>query len=192
MDRDTFLKEQFISLREEIKDTKARMHRTIGFGLLAIPAGNFLAQNYQIEVVILTLPILIIIVSLVYLSESNALMRCGRYIRTYIETEVIDTVGWEQFLETKSPWDARATDKYLSYAFYLLFILYFAGSVWMAGEFALERFGLLTANILLSAYSMIFVLFVVLLILKMRITTWDISDLRLVVNRRGQGKEDDD
>jgi hypothetical protein len=84
MDKQEFMKQQYISLREEIKETKARIFKTLGFGLVVVPAANFVATTYQVDVLIMLMPCLIIVVALIYLSENRAKMRCGRYIRLHI------------------------------------------------------------------------------------------------------------
>src|SRR5712691_8930930 len=147
MDRQEFLKQQFITLREEVRETKDRIFKTMGFGLVVVPGSNFLAQAYQIDTITLSLPVLVVVVALLYLSEENALMRCGRYIKHHIEPDIPDAVGWEQWLEMSSTWDARSVDKHVSYAFYLLFLVYFVGSAFIAGRFAMSAFGMIQGAI---------------------------------------------
>ena len=83
MDPNEFLKQQYVTLREEIRETKNRIFQTMGFGLVVIPGSHFLAQSYKIDTVTLSLPVLVLVVALVYLSENNALMRCGRYMSPF-------------------------------------------------------------------------------------------------------------
>ena len=177
MDHQEFLKQQYLTLREEIRETKDRIFKTMGFGLVVVPGSHFLAQAYEIDTVTLSLPILVVVVALIYLAENNALMRCGRYIKLHIEPETTDIVGWEQWLEKKSSWDARSVDKYLSYAFYLLFFVYFAGSVFVAGRFTLTTYGALAAGLLLGTYVAIGVWFVIYLIRSIRVSTTTDADL---------------
>jgi hypothetical protein len=171
MDRQEFLKQQYLSLREEIRATKDRIFKTMGFGLIVVPSATFLAKAYDVDTFILSLPVLVVVVALIYLSENNALMRCGRYIKYHIEPAIADVVGWEQWLERIGPWDARSVDKYLSYAFYLLFFVYFAGSVFLAGRFAIEKYGIIPGVILLAVYIAIGVWFVIYLITAIQVST---------------------
>ncbi len=177
MDRQEFLKQQYITLREEIRETKDRIFKTMGFGLIVVPGSNFLAHAYQLDTITLSLPILVIVVALLYLSEENALMRCGRYIRYHIEPTVVDTVGWEQWLEKSSNEDARSVDKHVSYAFYLLFFVYFVGSVFVAGRFAINAYGVVQGAILLGAYIAVGLWFVIYLISSLRLSTVVDGDL---------------
>ena len=176
MEKSEFLKQQYLSLREEVKETKDRIFKTMGFGLVVVPASHFLSQAYKIDTVTLSLPILVVVVALIYLAENNALMRCGRYLKHHIEPEIREVIGWEEWLETKSSYDTRAVDKYLSYAFYLLFFVYFAGSVFLASRFALETYGMLPTSLLLGGYVAIGIWFVIFLLKSIKISTTTEAD----------------
>ena len=172
MDKQDFLKQQYLTLREEIKETRARIFKTLGFGLVVVPAANFLAKSFQIDTIMLSIPILVIAVALVYLAENNALMRCGRYIRHHIEPEIKGILGWETWLETPGILKTRDVDKYLSYCFCLLFFVYFVGSIYMAAQFALDhQYGQLVTSLLICIYVAIGILFVIYLIKNIRVST---------------------
>jgi len=177
MDKHEFMKQQYITLREEVKETKDRIFKTMGFGLVVVPASHFLSQAYKIDTVILSLPILVVVVALIYLAENNALMRCGRYLKLHIEPEIKEVIGWEVWLETRSSYDTRAVDKYLSYAFYLLFLVYFAGSVFLVTRFALQTYGTLTTALLLGTYVAIGIWFVIFLFKNIKISTTTETDI---------------
>ena len=176
MERNEFLKQQYLTLREEIRETKTRIFQTMSFGLVIVPGSHFLAEKYNLDTVTLSLPILVVVVAFIYLSENNALMRCGRYIKFHIEPQIENVTGWEKWLETKGSWDARSVDKYLTYAFYLLFLVYFAGSVFMAAQFAIHSYGVIVASLLLGAYIAIGVWFVIYLFHNIRISTMTDAD----------------
>jgi hypothetical protein len=171
VDRQEFLKQQYLTIRDEIKETKARIFKTLGFGLVVVPAAHFLAQSYRIDTIILSIPILVIVVALVYLSENNALMRCGRYIRLHIEPQIDGIIGWETWLETPGYFETRNVDKYLSYCFYLLFFVYFIGSVFLAARFSFEQYGQIVTSLLLGLYVAIGVWFIIYLIKHIRVST---------------------
>jgi hypothetical protein len=176
MDKAEFLKNQFLTLRREVEESKNRVFQTMGFGLVVVPGSHFLAQAYQIDTVTLSLPILVVVVALVYLSENNAIMRCGRYIKYHIEPQVADVVGWEAWLERRSAYDTRAVDKHMSYAFYLLFFVYFAGSVFIASRFALSAFGTLLTASLLGGYIAVGIWFLIFLFKSSRVSTTTTTD----------------
>ena len=176
VDTTEFLKHQFLTLRKEIEDSKSRVFQTMGFGLVIVPGSHYLAQAHKIDTVLLSIPILVVVVALVYLSENNAIMRCGRYIKQNIEPHVGGVVGWEAWLETRGAFDARAVDKYLSGAFYLLFLVYFSGAVFMATRFALGQYGVVAAAALLGAYVGIGAWFVTFLFRSSKVSTTTASD----------------
>lgn len=171
MDKQEFLKQQFLTLREEIKESKARVFKTLGFGLVVVPASHFLAQTYKVDSIILSVPALVIVVALAYLAESNSIMRCGRYIKLYIEPEIDGIIGWEKWLETPDLFETRDVDKYLSYCFYLLFFVYFIGAAFNGARFALENYGQITTGILVGVYVAIGIWFVIYLIKHIRTST---------------------
>lgn len=170
MDKQEFIKQQYITLREEIKETKARIFKTLSFGLVVVPAANFLANSYQVDVLIMLMPLLIIVVALIYLSENRAKMRCGRYIRLHIEGKIKDIEpGWETWLEDPCrydvvPYDTRCVDKYLDYCFYILFFIYFSSSVFLAAKFAHIKYGLIVTSLLLGSYTAVGMCFMYFLI----------------------------
>ena len=101
----------------------------------------FLAQSQKVEVLILSLPILICTVLLLYLAESRSLMRCGSYIKDQIEASVSAQVdgftGWEMWLQKKSAGkeiERRSVDRIVAVFFYLLFIFYYLASVALAAR----------------------------------------------------------
>jgi hypothetical protein len=141
MDRAEFVKQEYIALREEIKLSKDRIFRIAGLGLVGLPSAYFFAEKYQLTVLKLTLPLLICTLVLLYLAESHAVMRCGRYIKQIIEPECSKPDacrGWEHWLEEKDihGHDRRLVDKYMAVFFYLLFIIYYLASVALAWQAA--------------------------------------------------------
>ena len=176
MDKAEFLKNQYLTLRKEVEESKNRVFQTMGFGLVVVPGSHFLAQAYKIDTVTLSLPLLVVVVALVYLSENSAIMRCGRYIKQHVEPNVADVVGWEQWLEMRSSYDTRAVDKHMSYAFYLLFLVYFGGSVFMASKFSFTEFGMLPTAALLGAYIAVGIWFLIFLIKSTRVSTTTATD----------------
>jgi hypothetical protein len=143
MKKPEFLKQQYISLREEIKETKSRIFKMASIGIVAMPSFYFLAKAYEIDVIILTLPIIICVLVLLYLSEMNAMMRCGRYIRTMIEPNVENIVGWEEWLEMggNNEHDRRSVEKLVTYFFYVVFAIYYVASINLSAQYVGAKFG---------------------------------------------------
>ena len=170
MDRLEFLKYEYLTLREEIKETKGRIFKLAGLGIVGMPAAYFLARAYKLEILILSLPVLIMVVVLLYLAESRALMRCGRYIKTRIETEIKDSSekpvgGWEHWLEEKGEGEhgRRTVDIFVAVFFYSLFVFYYIASVSLATQMAESSYALVGKAIVLGLYSGIGIVFIVFL-----------------------------
>lgn len=153
MNKSDFLREQFLALRKEISEAQTRMYRIILYGIIFLPAAHFLGKSYNIDVIMVSLPIIVIIVSLLYLSQTRAIMRCGRYIRLHIEPHVSDVEGWEKWLEDRrNICHPRLVDRFVNYCLYLLYFIYYISSVLLAFRFANEKYGVVIGAFLLGVY----------------------------------------
>jgi len=171
MDKLDLLKLEYCTLREEIKETKNRIFRLAGLGVVGMPAAYFLARTYKIDALVLSLPILICTLLLLFLSETRALMRCGKYIKEEIETATTDendkmVLAWEHWLEEspKGETDRRLVDKFLTIFFYLLFFYYYVASVYLATDSAHSKFGIYGSALSLAIYVGGGIVFIALLL----------------------------
>ena len=141
MTKEDFLKMQYQALREEILATQRRSFQTLGFGALSIPAAGYLAQVHNVPALSLTVPLLVIGIALLYLADNHGVMRCGVYIKEHIEKELLKdgAVGWETWLERGQKSGTRRTERYTSWCFYLLFLLYFIAAVFMAWAYMASK-----------------------------------------------------
>jgi len=120
-DRDTsFFIAQYESLREEIQDRQNKRFQVLTASVLGIPAIANVGLQYNWGIITLGLPPLIIVASLLYVSENNGVMRAGKFIRTQLEPKAKGVPGWEGWLEQTSSDDRRAVDKYVNWAFFAL------------------------------------------------------------------------
>lgn len=167
MDRDEFLflKMEYQSLREEIKGGKDRIFKLAGLAIIGTPASYFIANAFNMTLLMLLLPGFICIILLLYLSESHGLMRCGLYIKTKIEDK-IGVEGWENWLELseKGTRDRRLVDKLVNLVFYGLFFIYYFAAVLEARKVAVLSYGDEVAMYLTAIYIAIFILFVAVVI----------------------------
>lgn len=170
MDKATFLKEQFTTLRKEVEQTKARIFKIVAFGIAIVPAAHFVASEQHLGVINYITPLLVIVVALLYLSENHALMRCGRYIRSEIEKHVSEqdknVIGWETWLETnKRKYNTRTVDKFVAYCFHILFVVYFAASVYLAiAEALTAKMPVMGMAALLGVYIAVGIWFLIFLL----------------------------
>jgi hypothetical protein len=172
-----FIREQFISLRDEIKEIKTRIFKLASFGIIGVPAAQYVATIYNLRMLVFALPFLVITVSLLYLSENHALMRSGLYIKRHIEPRYKkDIVGWEEWLEQDDSFERRTVDIFLGYAFFILFSIYYFGTVYMAWNYINDQkifSGKSFPNLLIVSYIVLGVLYLAYLIKNHRSQTTD-------------------
>jgi len=132
MTKEEFLKEQFLTLREEIKATKQRSFLIVFFGLIAVPLVSYLAVTNRESLTYAgpLLPFLVLIITVLFFAEQNALMRCGHFIRLVIEPSVPETAGWEAWLESRP--ELRRMDKYFAACFMIVFFVFYFLAVHVA------------------------------------------------------------
>lgn len=166
MEKDEFLKLEYCTLREEIKETKSRIFKLAGFAIIGTPSAYFLAKALDMETLILVLPGFICVILLFYLSESHALMRCGLYIKTNIESE-IEVEGWEHWLERPEKKgarrDRRFVDKLANIFFNFMFITYYVAAMLQSREIARKLLGG-NDSILMGMYAGLLLVFVFIMI----------------------------
>lgn len=174
--RDELLIQQYISLREEIRETKDRTFKIAAIALFIFPAGEHVARVLGAKLLLLILPILVISVALLYLAENHALMRCGRYIRQGIEREMQGIIGWERWLETRDECKPRSVDRYVAYSIYIVLGVYYVAAVFVAVEYSNDTYGMLPSALFLGFYSAVGILFLYYLVRNVRLTTTTDSD----------------
>lgn len=128
MESEEFLKEQFQTLRDEIRSTKSRLFWIVTFGLFGVPMLAYFASKGQTYVAMLV-PYFILVVIILFLAEQNALMRAGRYIREQIEPNATPVTGWEAWLESRE--DLRLMDRHFFACFIIVFFVYYFMTIGM-------------------------------------------------------------
>lgn len=102
---------------------------------------------------IAVLPLVVVVLVLLFLTENHSMMRAGTYILEEIEPKIAAGGGWETWLNsTKGGGGNRTVDKLLIFAFSVLASSYFIVSVVMAARHALKEFGQNGQYILGGAY----------------------------------------
>jgi hypothetical protein len=166
-----FIQNQFITLREEIKESKARGFRVIISGIIGTPILFYLSKTYNIDVLLFSLPAIVIIIALQSLSENHAIMRAGTYIKLHIEPYYRDICGWEKWLSCDNDFDSRTVDRYLSIAIMLLFSLYYIGASFLACRSLYENYNNISFTTITGAYVAIGIWFEIFLIKNLKTDT---------------------
>lgn len=172
MEKCDFQKLEYVTLREEIKETKARIFKLVSYGIIIVPGAQYLSIAFpNLEIIKLTIPILVIVLALLYLSENHALMRCGKYIKDHIEKGVEKHQGWEHWLDSHSKPGRRTVDIYMGFCFYLLFFIYYTGSSFLAVTFLKQQYDMTVMSVGAAAYMAFGVWFIIFLIRRHRSST---------------------
>jgi hypothetical protein len=130
METQDYVMQQFIALRREIDATKSRLFKTLCLALVIVPLATYLAERPESEFVGPVVPFIILVLTILFVSEANALMRCGRYIREKIEPHIEKDAGWETWLESQP--QLRLVDRYLLGCFLITLFVFYFSSVGMA------------------------------------------------------------
>jgi hypothetical protein len=124
MSTDDFIKQQFLTLRDEIKDSKARIFWLLILGMVLVMAAGYLASEHPSAFSNAAIPFLLLGLMLSFISEQNNIARAGRYLRETVEPRIQDLVGWEHWLESKP--HLREVDHSFVMGFSVLFLIFFA------------------------------------------------------------------
>ena len=142
MDTAKFMELQFLTLRREIETSKANMYKLAIGGGTAVPVAQYVAHTYSIGTITLALPLIVVVLVLLFLSENHAVMRAGTYILQEIEPNISGVKGWETWLSgSAATAGTRTVDKLVVFAFAVLASSYFLVSVVLAAKYAHQEFG---------------------------------------------------
>lgn len=95
-------RDYFVTLRDEIKATKARIFALMVLGLIGSPVLTYFVLVSGSYVFKLVAPMVVLLVLVLYLSEQTMLMRAARYIRKNIESEEGEWEHWVGGLKLRS------------------------------------------------------------------------------------------
>ena len=176
MDRGTYLQLQYQTLRKEIEDSLARSFQIMIGGAALIPILVGVVAKYAATPILMTLPMTVVVVALLYLNQWNSIMRCGRYIRTHIEKPIMPNDGWEVWLEAPPDrridvYDNRIVDAYLMYAFYLLIAAYYFATSFVAVTYSHIAYGPIAPWVAGNVYGIIGILLGIIVVRRLPVRT---------------------
>jgi hypothetical protein len=123
MTTDEFMKQQFLTLRDEIRESKTRIFWLLIIGIALVMAAGYLAAEHPNAFANAAIPFLLLGLMLSFVSEQNNIARAGRYIRETVEPQIEHLNGWEHWLETKPR--LREVDHAFVLGFSVLFFIFF-------------------------------------------------------------------
>lgn len=146
--------EEFHARCREIETIKKHIHHLMGVAVLAFLGAGLLERPQNPNELSLIAPFLVICVGLYYLSLHIQMMRCGRYIRLYIEPQLAIGLGWEEWLEIRDrpSTDPRLPDRCQSAAFKIILIVYYIAASYFAAKYCLHHVSADCAAIATGAY----------------------------------------
>jgi len=124
MSNDEFMKQQFLTLRDEIRDSKARIFWLLIIGIVLVMVAGYLAAEHPNAFANAAIPFLLLGLMLSFISEQNNIARAGRYLREVVEPRIENLMGWEHWLETKPR--LREVDHAFVLGFSVLFLVFFS------------------------------------------------------------------
>jgi hypothetical protein len=124
MSTDDFMKQQYATLRDEIRESKARIFWLLIIGIVLVMASGYLAAEHPSAFANAAIPFLLLGLMLSFISEQNNIARAGRYLRETVEPRIPDVTGWEHWLESKPR--LREVDHSFVMGFSALFLIFFA------------------------------------------------------------------
>jgi hypothetical protein len=124
MTTDEFVKQQFLTLRDEIRESKARIFWLLIIGMSLVVVAGYLAAEHPNAFANAAIPFVLLGLMLSFVSEQNNIARAGRYLRETVEPRIDNLMGWEHWLETKPR--LREVDHAFVLGFSVLFLIFFA------------------------------------------------------------------
>jgi quinol-cytochrome oxidoreductase complex cytochrome b subunit len=124
MSADDFMKHEYLTLRDEIRESKARIFWLLIAGMILVMTAGYLAAEHPSALANPAIPFLLLGIMLAYVSEQNNIARAGRYLRETVEPRIENLVGWEHWLESKP--HLREVDHSFVLGITVLFLIFFA------------------------------------------------------------------
>lgn len=124
MSEEEFMKHQYTTLREEIRACKARTFAILVLGTLFVPIAGFAANQFKSGFATASMPFVLLVLMLAFITEQNGVIRAGRYLKEHVEPKIQGLVTWERWLESSRR--LRDVDRAFFVSFILVFLLFYA------------------------------------------------------------------
>jgi hypothetical protein len=132
MTAEEFMKQQYLTLRDEIRTSKSRIFYILVLGTVFIPVAGFAAMTYREAFASASLPFIVLVLMLAFVMEQSSIIRAGRYLKEHVEPHIEGIVSWEAWLAGNN--DLRDMDRYFFASFIIVFCLFYMIGVSMAFE----------------------------------------------------------
>lgn len=132
MSAEEFMKQQYLTLRDEIRASKSRVFFILVIGTLFVPFVAFAAKEYGSTFASASLPFIMLVLMLAFVMEQNSIVRAGKYLKDHVEPNLSGHPTWEAWLEANSK--LREVDKYFFASFLIVFLVFYAAAAGLAYE----------------------------------------------------------
>lgn len=132
MSAEEFMKQQYLTLRDEIRASKSRVFFILVIGTLFVPFVAFVAKEYGSTFASASLPFIMLVLMLAFVMEQNSIVRAGKYLKEHVEPNLQGHPTWESWLEANSK--LRDVDKYFFASFLIVFLVFYAAAAGLAYE----------------------------------------------------------
>jgi hypothetical protein len=127
MSAEDFMRQQYITLRQEISEGKARIFRLLVLGTLLVPLAGFAASEFHSVYASSSMPFVVLVLMFAFVLEQNTIVRCGRYLKEHVEPHIQGVVTWEKWLESNNR--IREVDRFFVGSFIFIFFIFYAIAV---------------------------------------------------------------
>ena len=124
MTTEDFMKQQYLTLREEIRESKSRAFWLLILGMLLVMVAGYLAAEHPSAFANAATPFLMLVIMVAFMVEQNSIIRAGRYLREMVEPGIQEVTGWEHWLESNPRF--REVDRFFFAGFIVIFLIFFA------------------------------------------------------------------
>ncbi len=132
MSEEEFMKQQYLTLREEIRAGKTRLFALLVLATIFIPVVGVLASKLGGPFASASMPFVILVLMFAFLAEQNGIIRAGRYLKDHVEPKLEGMKTWEKWLAENR--NLRDVDRYFFGSFLLVFLLFYVAAASLAVE----------------------------------------------------------
>lgn len=137
MSEEEFMKQQYLTLREEIRSGKTRLFMLLVLATIFIPVVGVLASKFGGPFATASMPFITLVLMIAFLAEQNGIIRAGRYLKDHVEPKMQSMKTWENWLAENGK--LRDVDRYFFGSFLLVFLIFYVAGASLAVEAVVDQ-----------------------------------------------------
>jgi hypothetical protein len=123
METNDFSRQQYVTLRAEISESKSRVFWLLIVGMFIVLLAGYMAGEHPASAANAAFPFLLLALMLSFIAEESNISRAGRYLREVIEPKIKEMTCWEHWLESQTQY--REVDRAFVVGFSMIFFAFF-------------------------------------------------------------------